>query len=156
MYATVSHKLSEAGGWVCDPCKTWFPQNMLHSIVLKFIPVLVVVQSLSRVQLFTTPWTAALQASLSFIISPSLLKLMSIESVMSSSQLILCHPLLLSLSIFPSIGSFPMSQLCPVLKEVDLLEEVEEKREREERENVRLSVLLKREKRNGLEVLIEF
>ena len=49
-----------------------------------------------------------------------------------------------------------MSQLFPVLKEVDLLEEVEEKREREERENVRLSVLLKREKRNGLEVLIEF
>ena len=43
-----------------------------------------------------------------------------------------------------------------MLKEVDLLEEVEEKREREERENVRLSVLLKREKRNGLEVLIEF
>ena len=49
-----------------------------------------------------------------------------------------------------------MSQLFPVLKEVDLLKEVEEKGERGERENVHLSVLLKREKRNGLEILIEF
>ena len=59
------------------------------------------VQLLSRVQLFTTPWTAAHQASLSFIISPSLLQLMSTASVMPSNQLTLCHPLLPS--IFPSI-----------------------------------------------------
>ena len=59
------------------------------------------VQSLSRVQLFATPWTAAHQASLSITYSWSLLRLMSIESVMPSSHLILCRPLLPS--IFPSI-----------------------------------------------------
>ena len=69
----------------------------------------VAVQSLSPVQLFVTPWTAARQASLSFTLSLSLLKLMSMESMMTSNYLILCHPLLLP-SIFPSIGSFPMSQ----------------------------------------------
>ena len=53
-----------------------------------------------------TPWTAACQASLSFTISQSLLKLMSIESMMLSSHLILCHPLLLPPSIFPSIRVF--------------------------------------------------
>ena len=61
------------------------------------------VQSLSHVQLFVTPWTAALQASLSIINSWSLLKLMSIKLVMPSSHLILCRPLLLPPSIFPSI-----------------------------------------------------
>ena len=64
------------------------------------------VQSLSRVQLFVTPWTAAHQASLSITSSWSLLKLMSIESVMPSSHLILCRPLLLLPSIFPSIRVF--------------------------------------------------
>ena len=54
-----------------------------------------------------TPWTAACQASLSFTISQSLLKLMSIELVMPSNHLILCHPLLLLPSIFPSIRVFP-------------------------------------------------
>ena len=62
-----------------------------------------VFQSLSRAQLFATPWTAACQAPLSFTVSQSLLKLMSIESVMPSNHLILCHPLLLLPSIFPSI-----------------------------------------------------
>ena len=57
-----------------------------------------------------TPWTAAGQASPYFTISWSLLKFMSIESVMPSNHLILCHPLLLLPSIFPSIRSFPMSQ----------------------------------------------
>jgi len=70
-----------------------------------------VVQSLSHVQLFVSPWTAASQASLSFAISQSLLKLMSIELVVPSNHLILCHPLLFLPSIFPSIGSFPMSWL---------------------------------------------
>ena len=64
------------------------------------------VQSLSRVQLFATPWTVAHEASLSFIISRSLFKLMSIESVMPSNHLILCHPLPLLPSIFPSIRVF--------------------------------------------------
>ena len=64
------------------------------------------VQLLTRVRLFSTPWNAARQASLSFTISQSLLKLMFIESVMSSNHLILCHPLLLLPSIFPSIRVF--------------------------------------------------
>ena len=63
------------------------------------------VQSLSRAQLFVTPWTAACQASVS-ITNSQLLKLMSIESVMPSNHLILCHPLLLLPSIFPSIRVF--------------------------------------------------
>jgi len=61
------------------------------------------VQSLSHVQLFVTPWTAACQASLPFTNSQSLLKLMSIESVMPSNHLVLCCPLFLLPSIFPSI-----------------------------------------------------
>ena len=64
------------------------------------------VQSLSRVRLFATPWMAAPQASLSITNSQSLLKLMSIESVMPSSHLILCHPLLLLPPIPPSIRVF--------------------------------------------------
>ena len=64
------------------------------------------VQSLSRVRLFVTPWTAAQQASLSITNSWSFLKLMSIESVMPSNRLILCRPLLLFPSIFPSIRFF--------------------------------------------------
>ena len=65
-----------------------------------------VVQSLSHVQLFVTPWTAACQASLSYTISQSLLKLISFESVMPSNHLILCSLLLLLPSIFPSIRVF--------------------------------------------------
>ena len=64
------------------------------------------VQSLSHVQLFVIPWTAACQASLSITNTWSLLKLMSIRSVMPSNHLILCHPLLLLPSIFPSIRVF--------------------------------------------------
>ena len=64
------------------------------------------VQSLSRVQLFATPWTASRQASMSITKSRSLLKLMSIELVMPSNRLIFCHPLLLPPSIFPSITVF--------------------------------------------------
>ena len=70
-------------------------------------------QSLSHVQLFVTPQTAAHQASLSITNSRSLLKLMSIESDMPSNHLILCHPLLLLPSIFPSIRVFSNeSALC--------------------------------------------
>ena len=71
------------------------------------------VQSLSQVQLFATPWTAACQASLSIINSWSLLELMFIESVMPSNHLIFCHPLLLLPSIFPRIRDFSKeSVLC--------------------------------------------
>jgi len=77
--------------------------NLAHAVV--------VVKSLSHVQLFATPWTAAHQASLSFTVSRSLLKLMSIESVMPTNHLVLCHPLLPS--IFPSIRVFSNeSALC--------------------------------------------
>ena len=69
------------------------------------------VQSLGRVQLFATPWTAARQASLSITNSQNLLKLMSIESVMPSNHLVLCRLLLLLPAIFPSIRVFSMSQL---------------------------------------------
>ena len=62
--------------------------------------------SLSHIQLFATPWTAARQTSLSFTISWSLLKLVTLESVMSSNHPILCHPLLFLPSIFPSIKIF--------------------------------------------------
>ena len=66
----------------------------------------VAVQPLSHVQLFVIPWTAAHQTFLSFTIFQSLLKLMSIESVMPSNHLILCRPLLLLPSVFPSIRVF--------------------------------------------------
>jgi len=72
------------------------------------------VQSMSRLRLFVTPWTAARQASLSITNSWSLLKLMSIESVMPSSHLILCHPLLLPPSIFPSIRVFSSESLLHI------------------------------------------
>ena len=78
-----------------------------------------VVQSLSHVWLFATPWTAALQASLFFTITQSLLKLMSIQLVMPSNQLILCCPLLLLPSIFPRIKAFSeltLHQMAKVLK----------------------------------------
>ena len=70
------------------------------------IPFFSSVQLLSHVQLFATPWTAAHQASLSITNSWSLVKLMSIESVMPSNHLILCHPLLLLPSTFPRIRVF--------------------------------------------------
>ena len=71
-----------------------------------FLFCFVFIQSLSCVLLFATPWITACQASLSFTLSQSLLKLMSIESVMPSNHLILCHPLLLLPSISPSIRVF--------------------------------------------------
>ena len=81
--------------------------------VQTFILLFSAVQSLSRVQLFLTPWTTARQASLSITNAQSLLKLMSIESVMPSNHLILCRPLLLPPAIFPSIRvSSNESVLC--------------------------------------------
>ena len=87
-----------AGGKKCFPRISWIlkPGFLHYSLV----------QSLSRVWLFVTPWTAARQASLSTTNSRSPPKLMSIESVMPSSYLILCCPLLLLPSIFPSISIF--------------------------------------------------
>ena len=79
-------------------------------IVIQFV----VVQSPSRVQLLTPPWTAACQASLSFTFSQSLLNLLSIESVMLSNHLILCCPLLLLPSIFSSIRVFSNELALPI------------------------------------------
>ena len=80
---------------------------MLKCLLLCIIVItyIVTVQSLSHAQVFVTSWTAASQASLSFTKTWSLLKLMSVELVMPSNHLILCHPLLLP-SIFPSITVF--------------------------------------------------
>ena len=80
---------------------------MLKCLLLCIIVItyIVTVQSLSHAQVFMTSWTAASQASLSFTKTWSLLKLMSVELVMPSNHLILCHPLLLP-SIFPSITVF--------------------------------------------------
>ena len=83
--------------WFCD----W--ANLISRIIINYQ---VVVQLLSCVWLFAIPWTAARQASLSFIISQSLLEFMSVESVVPSNYLIPCRPLLLLPSIFPSIGDF--------------------------------------------------
>ena len=82
---------------------------LLHWVfVIQFL-----IQSLSHIQLFATPWTIACQASLPITNSQSLLELISIESVMSSNHLILCHPLLLPPSNFPSIRVFSReSFLC--------------------------------------------
>ena len=91
-----------------------FKQNTTSfSLVFSFRKIWRHPFSFSRVRLFVTPWTAARQASLSITNSRSLLKLMSIESVMPSNHLVLCHPLLLLPSIFPSIRVFSnKSVLC--------------------------------------------
>ena len=81
---------------------SWGHKIVQHDLVTQFSSV----QLLSRVRLFATPWITARQASLSITNSRSLLKLMSIESVMPSNNLILCHPHPLSPSIFPSIRVF--------------------------------------------------
>ena len=90
--------------------KMRYSNNTLFSLVIfqhNFLSKhLLLFSLLSCVQLFVTTWTAAHQASLSFIISQSLLKRMSIDSVMPSNHVILCHPLLLSPSIFPSFRVF--------------------------------------------------
>ena len=81
----------------------WKPSRSLLSTSCLFSLLIGVVQLLSHVRLFTIPWTIAHQASLSFTISQSLLKLMSTESMIPSNHLILCYPLPLLPSVFPSI-----------------------------------------------------
>ena len=81
----------------------WFPQER---VILSFVIPLVVVQSFSTVKLFETPMDCSMQGTLSFTIFWSLLKLISIESVIPSNHLILCHPLFLLPSIFPSSRVF--------------------------------------------------
>ena len=86
--------------------------SSVHLLILSQL-----VQPLSHVWFSVTPWTAARQTSLSFTVSQSLLKLMSIKSVMPSNHVILCHPLLLLPSVFPSIRVFSSESVlhirCP-------------------------------------------
>ena len=100
-------KLLHIGIWVC--------LQAFYSL-LQFPLLFSSVQSLGRVWLFVTPWTAAHQASLSITNSQSLLKLMSIESVMPSSPLILCRPLLLLPSIFPTIRVFSSESVLHIMR----------------------------------------
>ena len=91
----VSDRKDKAGQCFTWAVKTTRPEVRLSSV-----------QSFIRVWLFVTPWTAARRASLTFTISGSLCKLMSVESVVPSNHFIFCHPLLLLPSIFPSIRVF--------------------------------------------------
>ena len=87
------------------------PTMKYHLTLVRISPV----QSLSPVGLFTTPWTAACQVSLSITNSWSLPRLMSIESVMPSNHLILCRPLLLTPSMFPSIRLFSSETVLRIM-----------------------------------------
>ena len=95
----LGNKKTEAGKYKLSEWQRWNSASTLSNATA-------VVQSLSCVQLFATPWTGARQASLSITNSQSLLKLISIESVMPSNHLTLCLPLLLLPSIFPSMRVF--------------------------------------------------
>ena len=98
-------------GSTCSSLPSWKEANIWFFRLFYYYTV--VVQSLSHIWLFETQWTAARQASLSFTISWSLLKLTSIELVIPSDHLILCCPLFLPPSIFPSIRAFSNdSALC--------------------------------------------
>ena len=120
-----SIRLPECKSFLCSLLAVWPWASYLTSLCFLFLirkmrwtrvpssqscedlnKCIVFVQSPSHVRLFVTPWTTAHQASLSLTISWSLLKLMSIKSVMPSNHLILCHPLLLLPLIFPSIRVF--------------------------------------------------
>ena len=101
---------------LCNPMDSRTPFKIflfLCSVFCSFIKNFSSVQLLSHVQLFATPWTAAHQASLSITNAQSLLRLMSIKSVMPSNHLILCHPLLLPPTIFPSICIFSNESVPP-------------------------------------------
>ena len=105
------------GWWKCSEIRwRWWGHssaNILKPPTVHIKSVNFVVKSLSLVRLFVTPWTASRQASLSFTISQSLLKRMSIESVMPSNDLILCHPFLLPW-IFPSISVYSNESALPI------------------------------------------
>ena len=98
LFSSCPHSFTSSGQSI-GASATLRPMNQFSSV-----------QSLSHVWLFATQWTTAHQASLSITYSQSLLKLISIESVMPSNHLILCCPLLLLPSVFPSIRVFPKSQ----------------------------------------------
>ena len=92
-------------------CSACFCRDRFYNFGSTYMKMLFIVQSLSCVQLFETPWPIAHQTSLSITVSWSLLKLMPMESVMTSNHLVLCFPLLLLPSIFPSTMVFLVSWL---------------------------------------------
>ena len=91
-------------------CCTFYGFEQMYNDMYLLLQSVSSVQLLSRVQLFVTPWIAARQASLSITNSWSLLRLMSIESMMPFKHLTFCHSLLLRLQSFPASASFRMSQ----------------------------------------------
>ena len=106
---TLTHPQTDMHTYSLTP-KTW-SRTIKSTLSLMHMDQFSSVQSFSHVRLFATPWTAAPQANLSIINSRSLLKLVSIESVMPSNHLILCRPLLLLPASFPASGSLPVSRL---------------------------------------------
>ena len=102
---------TSAMSWNPGLCTAPFPMSSTES---RFLLTLSSVQSLSHVRRFVTPWTVAHQASLPITNSWSLLKLMSIELVMPSIDLIFCRPLLLPPAIFPSIRVFSSESVLPI------------------------------------------
>ena len=110
MHSLVQWAAKDTEGWVTKfQLGIWSVRTEWLCLSQSQVTGISSVQSLSRIRLFATPWTAAHQASLSITNTRSLLKLMSLESVMPSNHLILCYPLLPP-SIFPNNGSFQMSQ----------------------------------------------
>ena len=112
-----THECSHTPGWQADKRPRSLRQQENEESAENYGNVpscLCLVQSLSHVQLFVTPWTAACQASLSITNSWSLIKLTSIELVMPSNHLILCRPLLFPPSIFPSIRVFSNESVLPI------------------------------------------
>ena len=112
VFTTHTHTHTRMHPYVYNPCDMMdVEDNFIGVIILQVIRTLTChihlqLNLVTQSCLFATPWTAAHQVSLSFTISQSLLKLRSIESVMPSNHLILCHPLLLLHSNFPSIRVF--------------------------------------------------
>ena len=101
--------------------RTILREKRICHLEIGLFDITIIVQSLSCVWLFATPWNAARQAALSFTVSQSLLRLLSIESMMPSNHLILCCPLLFPLSIFPSIRVFS-NELAVCIKVATVLE----------------------------------
>ena len=95
-----------------NECVCLCSNNSLFTKTVEQKSVVVAVQSLKSCLTLCEPMDCSMQTSLCFLISRSLLKLMSLESVMPSNHLILCHPFSSCLQSFPASGSFPMSRLC--------------------------------------------
>ena len=122
MWCYLLHFRKAQSSWVTySRSESEFKPNILMIPIIKSLPTISLVQfSCSVMSDSVIPWTAAYQASLSITNSQSLLKVMSIKSVMPSHHLILCHPFSCPQS-FPALGSFPMNWLFAYLKESNWL-----------------------------------